>query len=274
MTFRPASIYGQDPGDASVEYSYLKVQEEIRLGVMDLRTYPNEGPREKERFLANAIAPRNTTLRILLIMVFALFGAGKKRRGSTRSRRGARMIPLQTETRARENDVVYNPNPGSIPFTNRRGLNRTTQPTEEPEPEAPQDEEMPEEETPEETRSIGLSEFIEIYKDAIARTVTEAYAPRYRPGEPGQDKPLPRLLRRPMGAQEHAVRGAALSLEVNPGTVIVGEMGTGKTYIGAAAAHMNGHRNVLVLCPPHLVIKWKREVEMTVPEPGPPSSIP
>ena len=175
------------------------------------------------------------------------------------------MIPLQTETRARENDVVYNPNPRSIPFTNRRGINRTTQPTEEPEPEAPQDEEMPEEETPEETRSIGLSEFIEIYKDAIARTVTEAYAPRYRPGEPGQDKPLPRLLRRPMGAQEHAVRGAALSLEVNPGTVIVGEMGTGKTYIGAAAAHMNGHRNVLVLCPPHLVIKWKREVEMTVP---------
>ena len=77
MTFRPASIYGQDPGDASVEYSYLKVREEIRLGIMDLRTYPNEGAREKERFLAKAIAPRNRTLRILLIMVFALLGAGK-----------------------------------------------------------------------------------------------------------------------------------------------------------------------------------------------------
>ena len=127
------------------------------------------------------------------------------------------------------------------------------------------DKPMPEEEMPEETASISLSEFIEIYKDAIARTVTEAYAPRYRPGEPGQDQPLPRLIRRPMGAQEHAIRGAALSLEVNPGTVIVGEMGTGKTYIGAAAAHMNGHRNVLVLCPPHLAPKWKREIEMTVP---------
>ena len=93
-----------------------------------------------------------------------------------------------------------------------------------------EEEPLPEEETPEETGSMGLSQFIEIYKDAIARTVTEAYAPRYRPGEPGQDQPLPRLIRRPMGAQEHAVRGAALSLEVNPGTVIVGEMGTGKTY--------------------------------------------
>ena len=127
------------------------------------------------------------------------------------------------------------------------------------------DEEMPDEETPKRTGTIGLSEFIDIYKEAIARTVTEAYAPMYRPGEPGQDQPLPRLMRRPMGAQEHAIRGAALSLEVNPGTIIVGEMGTGKTYIGAAAAHMNGHRNVLVLCPPHLVPKWKREIEMTVP---------
>ena len=75
---RPASMYGQDPGDASVEHAYLKVREEIRLGVMDMRTYPNEGPREKERFLAKAIAPRSRALRILLIMVFALFGAGKR----------------------------------------------------------------------------------------------------------------------------------------------------------------------------------------------------
>ena len=42
-------------------------------------------------------------------------------------------------------------------------------------------------------------------------------------------------------------------------------MGTGKTFIGAAAAHMAGFRRVLVLCPPHLVPKWRREVEMTVP---------
>ena len=42
-------------------------------------------------------------------------------------------------------------------------------------------------------------------------------------------------------------------------------MGTGKTFIGAAAAHMAGFQKVLVLCPPHLTKKWKREVEQTVP---------
>ena len=42
-------------------------------------------------------------------------------------------------------------------------------------------------------------------------------------------------------------------------------MGTGKTFIAAAAAHMAGFQRILVLGPPHLVPKWKREVEMTVP---------
>ena len=42
-------------------------------------------------------------------------------------------------------------------------------------------------------------------------------------------------------------------------------MGTGRTFIAAAAAHLAGFKRVLVLCPPHLVPKWKREVEMTVP---------
>ena len=42
-------------------------------------------------------------------------------------------------------------------------------------------------------------------------------------------------------------------------------MGTGKTCIAAAAAHMAAFKRVLVLGPRHLVPKWKREVEMTVP---------
>ncbi len=74
----PASIYSPDPGDPSVEYSYLKLQEQIRLGIIDLRTYPNEGPREKERFLANAAASRSRTLRVLLTVIFALYDVGRQ----------------------------------------------------------------------------------------------------------------------------------------------------------------------------------------------------
>ena len=110
---------------------------------------------------------------------------------------------------------------------------------------------------------MNLTGFIETFKDAIAQRVVESYPPLYRPSENGHK--LPRLLRTPMGAQADAIRGAALSLEAHRGTTVVGEMGTGKTFIGAAAAHMAGFQKVLLLCPPHLTKKWKREVEQTVP---------
>ena len=110
---------------------------------------------------------------------------------------------------------------------------------------------------------MNLGDFIDKFKDAIAQRVVESYPPLYRPSENGGA--LPRLLRRPLGAQADAIRGAALSLQAHRGTTVVGEMGTGKTFIGAAAAHMAGFRRVLVICPPHLVRKWKREVEETVP---------
>ncbi len=110
---------------------------------------------------------------------------------------------------------------------------------------------------------MDLAGFIDKFKDAIAQRVVESYPPLYRPSENGRK--LPDLLRTPLGAQADAIRGAALSLEAHRGTTVVGEMGTGKTFIGAAAAHMAGFRRILVLCPPHLTEKWKREVEETVP---------
>ena len=110
---------------------------------------------------------------------------------------------------------------------------------------------------------MDLAGFIDTYRDAIARRVVESYPPRYRPSANG--RPLPQLLRSPLGAQADAIRGAALSLEAQRGTTVVGEMGTGKTFIAASAAHMAGFERVLVLCPPHLTRKWKREVEETVP---------
>ena len=110
---------------------------------------------------------------------------------------------------------------------------------------------------------MNLGAFIDTFKEAIARRVVESYPPLYRPSENGHK--LPRLLRKPLGAQEDAIKGAALSLEAHRGTTVVGEMGTGKTFIAAAAAHMAGFQRMLILCPPHLVPKWKREVEMTVP---------
>ena len=110
---------------------------------------------------------------------------------------------------------------------------------------------------------MNLGEFIDTYRDAITERVIASYPPIYSPAT--DSRPMPRLLRQPLGAQADAIRGAALSLSSQCGTTVVGEMGTGKTFIGTAAAHLAGFRRVLVLCPPHLTRKWKREIEETIP---------
>ena len=109
---------------------------------------------------------------------------------------------------------------------------------------------------------VNIGTFIEEFKDSISAQVTQLYEPIYQPGD---TTPLPPLLRTPLGRQDDAIRAAATSLQRERGTTIVGEMGTGKTFISCAAAYTAGMRTVLVLCPPHLVKKWKREVEETVP---------
>ena len=179
------------------------------------------------------------------------------------------MNPVQAEPKAGKSDPQYNANGGTpFPKTRRRNRNRMISNGKAPEDAPtgdPQDIQDGETEESKEKDQMDLAEFINVYKEGIARTVTESYAPIYQPNQPRHQQPLPKLVRPPIGAQEHALRGAVLSLQVNRGTVIVGEMGTGKTYIGAAAAHMAGFQNILVLAPPHLVRKWKREIEMTVP---------
>jgi hypothetical protein len=49
--------------------------------------------------------------------------------------------------------------------------------------------------------------------------------------------------------------------------IVNGEMGCGKTTVGIATAavlHAEGYRRTLVLSPPHLVYKWRREIQETV----------
>ncbi|MGE5595981.1 MAG: DEAD/DEAH box helicase family protein, partial [Hyphomicrobiales bacterium] len=116
---------------------------------------------------------------------------------------------------------------------------------------------------------MNLVQFIETFQGAITDAVVKAYPPLYSAhnrDELGFD--LRRLGRRPMGAQADAIRACALSLQRHRATNLVGEMGTGKTTIGTAAAALAGFERVLVLCPPHLVRKWQREVKATAPSAG------
>ena len=113
-----------------------------------------------------------------------------------------------------------------------------------------------------------LRRFVERYQDSITQKVRETYTPKFHP-ESSPKKALPNLRRTPIGKQGQTIQGTALSLETARGTTIVGEMGTGKTYLAIVSARTAGFRRVMVMCPTHLVEKWKREVELTLtPEEG------
>ena len=108
--------------------------------------------------------------------------------------------------------------------------------------------------------TMPLGSFLETYKSGITRAVTDAYPPLVTRAEP-----LPGLLRKPLGYQAEAITATALSLKTHRNTLLVGEMGTGKSFCSIASAHQAGMHRTLVMCPPHLVEKWAREVHETVP---------
>lgn len=78
------------------------------------------------------------------------------------------------------------------------------------------------------------------------------------------------LLRKPFKQQASSVQALTTLLldHDQPAAVLNAEMGTGKTIMGIAAAavmHAEGYTRTLVICPPHLVYKWRREILLTVP---------
>lgn len=76
------------------------------------------------------------------------------------------------------------------------------------------------------------------------------------------------LLRKPLPAQALAIQGLSTFLVNNDAAKVVAECGTGKTLVSLATTyvHSNGKPyTALVMCPPHLTLKWAREAFITVP---------
>jgi superfamily II DNA or RNA helicase len=118
--------------------------------------------------------------------------------------------------------------------------------------------------------SIRLTDFIAEFGTELLSALNEANPPIYT-GSPRAHRAaiLANLKRKLFPAQADVVHAVAeILIEANErAAVINGEMGCGKTTIGIATAavlHAQGYRRTLVLSPPHLVYKWRREIQETV----------
>src|SRR3546814_18629093 len=117
---------------------------------------------------------------------------------------------------------------------------------------------------------MSLQDFVSEFGDELLESLNRANPPVYGgTPRPHRQLVLAGLKRQLFPAQAEVVH-AASELLVNQGERAVfvnGEMGTGKPTIGlapAAVLHAEGSRRTLVLSPPHLVYKWRREILQNV----------
>ncbi|HEY0308129.1 MAG TPA: DEAD/DEAH box helicase [Acidobacteriaceae bacterium] len=110
-------------------------------------------------------------------------------------------------------------------------------------------------------------DYLRSFASELGSRIIEMYPPLQGPKDPIAPE-LQTLLRKPLPAQEMTITGAVKYLKTANSVRIVGECGTGKTLMSIGIAHAHsGTRpyNAIAMCPPHLVLKWAREVLVTVP---------
>jgi len=118
---------------------------------------------------------------------------------------------------------------------------------------------------------ISLSQFVEDFGDGLLDAVARQNPPVYDGrADPYRDMVMDGLARNPFDAQREVVQAVTRLLvdAGEPAAVINAEMGTGKTMMAistAAVMHAEGARRFLVISPPHLVYKWRREIRETIP---------
>lgn len=110
-----------------------------------------------------------------------------------------------------------------------------------------------------------LDEYFQQYGNDLAEQAARACKPLHVPGR--DDAYELGLLRKPFEAQGHVITASIKSLRRQPSLYASAECGVGKTLMaqGVCHGHAKGPYRALVFCPPHMPLKWQREIEETIP---------
>lgn len=112
-----------------------------------------------------------------------------------------------------------------------------------------------------------ISDYLREFSAELSDQILTSFPPRHGPN----DVPSPvlgTLYRQPFKAQEVAIMGTLRRLERARTAAIIGEMGTGKTFMAMSAVHCEAAGRpyaCLVVAPGTLVEKWSRELLQTIP---------
>ncbi len=122
--------------------------------------------------------------------------------------------------------------------------------------------------------SMNAADFIELYGRGLLDVMRKQCPVIHDPEDPAQEIRLPQPTQPLFRVQRHAVM-ALVKLLGGPNATpsqrrglragLDGEMGTGKTRMGAMTARACGAKRVLVMCPTHLLTTWPDEISIVDP---------
>ncbi|MCI0330690.1 MAG: DEAD/DEAH box helicase [candidate division Zixibacteria bacterium] len=114
-----------------------------------------------------------------------------------------------------------------------------------------------------------VTDYLRTYGATLVEKIKQTAEPIFNPGDKWDGK-LHTLLRKPYQAQGDAIMGLSNLLRDYDSAIVVGEMGCGKSLIGASVPYVYNNdgrpARTLVMCPGHLVKKWQREILETIPD--------
>jgi len=122
-----------------------------------------------------------------------------------------------------------------------------------------------------EEKSLSLKDFLQEYRDELKERVLSSLKPIHsKDNLTGEDKKAIEILnslpKKPKKGQINPILAVKKGLKKKKGLFVVGEMGVGKTYISIASTLlMKGAKRIAVMCPTHLIEKWKREIKAVIP---------
>jgi len=123
-------------------------------------------------------------------------------------------------------------------------------------------------------QAISLKDFLNDYGESMAEKVITELTVIHDPAKDDEiatAEILGTMKKLPFPSQAEIIKACCKSLlSGNKAAYTVCEMGTGKTLMAIAAAlvlyKQRGIKRVLVICPPHLVLKWIAEINDSLPE--------
>jgi len=113
-----------------------------------------------------------------------------------------------------------------------------------------------------------MKDLLDYYGQDLMKGMLDACPVLHDPSNDPNPIPMSGKIARPLfPAQVEAVRTVIKLQEAYPdrGSIILGEIGCGKTSVALGSLATLGKKRALVVCPPHLLDSWKNEIKAVLP---------